>query len=85
MWSNKWVHSRAYGGETTRVVADHTNSRAIKFHPNISPKALSNPFMYLLTSEVHTNFMRDAAGKFYYSHFSGGTWSQSINNLTKVL
>ena len=85
MWSNKWVHSSAYGGETTRVVADHINSTAVKFHPNIPPRALSNPFMYLLTFEVHTNSMRAAAGRFYYSHFSRGTWSQRVNDLTKVL
>ena len=41
--------------------------------------------MYLLTFEVHTNSMRAAAGRFYYSHFSRGTWSQRVNDLTKVL
>lgn len=59
------INGFTYRGETASVAADHINSTAVKFNPNIPLGALSHPFMYLLIFEAHTNSMRAASGKFY--------------------
>ena len=48
--------------------------RFVEFDVLFAPVCISqsHSFMYLLTFEVHTNSMKTAAGKFYYSHFSRG-------------